>query len=135
MPMIVLDRTVVYVAPPSILGFSHSDLSRASNRAGRSPADSSRVGNVQDSGTAVVDDREDDGGPWIRVRIGIGPPAAVPSVARARADTLTPRERLRAEILRLSGAGCHDLLLFPRSGDLDQVALLAEALDREGEME
>jgi alkanesulfonate monooxygenase SsuD/methylene tetrahydromethanopterin reductase-like flavin-dependent oxidoreductase (luciferase family) len=53
----------------------------------------------------------------------------------ARADTLTTRERLRAEILRLSDAGCHDLLLFPCSGDLDQVALLAEALDQEGEME
>jgi alkanesulfonate monooxygenase SsuD/methylene tetrahydromethanopterin reductase-like flavin-dependent oxidoreductase (luciferase family) len=55
--------------------------------------------------------------------------------AHARADTLTTRERLRAEILRLSDAGCHDLLLFPCSGDLDQVALLAEALDHEGEME
>jgi hypothetical protein len=42
---------------------------------------------------------------------------------------------LRAEIVRLSDAGCHDLLLFPCSGDLDQVALLAEALDQEGDME
>jgi alkanesulfonate monooxygenase SsuD/methylene tetrahydromethanopterin reductase-like flavin-dependent oxidoreductase (luciferase family) len=50
----------------------------------------------------------------------------------ARADTLTTPGRLRAEILRLSEAGCDDLLLFPCSGDLDQVALLAEALDQEG---
>jgi hypothetical protein len=35
----------------------------------------------------------------------------------------------------LSDTGCDDLLLFPCSGDLDQVALLAEALDQEGEME
>jgi alkanesulfonate monooxygenase SsuD/methylene tetrahydromethanopterin reductase-like flavin-dependent oxidoreductase (luciferase family) len=53
--------------------------------------------------------------------------------AHARADTLTTRERLGAEIRRLSEAGCDDLLLFPCSGDLDQVALLAEALDQEGE--
>jgi hypothetical protein len=52
--------------------------------------------------------------------------------AYARADTLTTRERLRVEIRRLSETGCDDLLLFPCSGDLDQVALLAEALDQEG---
>jgi alkanesulfonate monooxygenase SsuD/methylene tetrahydromethanopterin reductase-like flavin-dependent oxidoreductase (luciferase family) len=50
--------------------------------------------------------------------------------AHARADTLITRERLHSEIHRLSEAGCDDLLLFPCSGDLDQVALLAEALGR-----
>jgi alkanesulfonate monooxygenase SsuD/methylene tetrahydromethanopterin reductase-like flavin-dependent oxidoreductase (luciferase family) len=47
--------------------------------------------------------------------------------APARADTLTTRDHLRTEIRRLSDAGCDDLLLFPCSGDLEQVALLAEA--------
>lgn len=52
----------------------------------------------------------------------------------ARADTLTTRERLRTEILRVSEAGCDDLLLFPCAGGLEQVGLLAEALDQEGEI-
>jgi alkanesulfonate monooxygenase SsuD/methylene tetrahydromethanopterin reductase-like flavin-dependent oxidoreductase (luciferase family) len=47
----------------------------------------------------------------------------------ARADTLTTRERLHAELARLSEAGCDDALLFPCSGDIGQVAALAEALD------
>jgi alkanesulfonate monooxygenase SsuD/methylene tetrahydromethanopterin reductase-like flavin-dependent oxidoreductase (luciferase family) len=47
--------------------------------------------------------------------------------APARADTLTTRDHLRTEIRRLSDAGCDDLLLFPCSGDLEQVALVAEA--------
>jgi alkanesulfonate monooxygenase SsuD/methylene tetrahydromethanopterin reductase-like flavin-dependent oxidoreductase (luciferase family) len=51
--------------------------------------------------------------------------------AHARADTLTTREQLRGEIERLSSAGCDDLLLFPCSGDLDQVSLLGEALEGE----
>jgi alkanesulfonate monooxygenase SsuD/methylene tetrahydromethanopterin reductase-like flavin-dependent oxidoreductase (luciferase family) len=49
--------------------------------------------------------------------------------AAARADTLTSRQRLREELPRLAEAGCTDLVLFPCSGALDQVALLAEALD------
>lgn len=55
--------------------------------------------------------------------------------AHARADTLTTRGRLREEIQRLSSAECDDLLLFPCTGELDQGALLAEALDQQGEME
>ena len=35
----------------------------------------------------------------------------------------------------IRGAGCDDLLLFPCTGELDQVALLAEALDQQGEMD
>jgi alkanesulfonate monooxygenase SsuD/methylene tetrahydromethanopterin reductase-like flavin-dependent oxidoreductase (luciferase family) len=46
----------------------------------------------------------------------------------ARADTLTTVERIQAELGRLSKAGCDDLLLFPCSGDLEQVSLLAEAV-------
>jgi alkanesulfonate monooxygenase SsuD/methylene tetrahydromethanopterin reductase-like flavin-dependent oxidoreductase (luciferase family) len=46
----------------------------------------------------------------------------------ARADTLTTGERIQAELGRLSEAGCDDLLLFPCSGDLEQVSLLAEAV-------
>jgi alkanesulfonate monooxygenase SsuD/methylene tetrahydromethanopterin reductase-like flavin-dependent oxidoreductase (luciferase family) len=46
----------------------------------------------------------------------------------ARADALTTSEELRRELLRLTEAGCDDLLLFPCSGDLDQVGLLAEIL-------
>jgi alkanesulfonate monooxygenase SsuD/methylene tetrahydromethanopterin reductase-like flavin-dependent oxidoreductase (luciferase family) len=51
--------------------------------------------------------------------------------ANARADTLTTGERLRAEASRLSEAGCDDLLLFPCAGGLEQVTLLAEALERD----
>jgi alkanesulfonate monooxygenase SsuD/methylene tetrahydromethanopterin reductase-like flavin-dependent oxidoreductase (luciferase family) len=51
--------------------------------------------------------------------------------AHARADTLTTREQLHAEIERLSSARCDDLVLFPCSGDLDQVSLLREALEGE----
>jgi alkanesulfonate monooxygenase SsuD/methylene tetrahydromethanopterin reductase-like flavin-dependent oxidoreductase (luciferase family) len=46
----------------------------------------------------------------------------------ARADTLTSPERLNAEISRVAEAGCDDLLLFPCAGDLEQVAMLAQAL-------
>jgi alkanesulfonate monooxygenase SsuD/methylene tetrahydromethanopterin reductase-like flavin-dependent oxidoreductase (luciferase family) len=46
----------------------------------------------------------------------------------ARADTLTTVERIRAELRRVSEAGCADVLLFPCSGDLEQVSLLARAL-------
>jgi hypothetical protein len=50
----------------------------------------------------------------------------------AGADPHENRDRAAVEIRRRSDAGCDDLLLFPCSGDLDQVALLAEALDQEG---
>jgi alkanesulfonate monooxygenase SsuD/methylene tetrahydromethanopterin reductase-like flavin-dependent oxidoreductase (luciferase family) len=46
----------------------------------------------------------------------------------ARADTLTSAARIHAELRRLSEAGCDDVLLFPCSGELEQVSLLAEAL-------
>jgi alkanesulfonate monooxygenase SsuD/methylene tetrahydromethanopterin reductase-like flavin-dependent oxidoreductase (luciferase family) len=46
----------------------------------------------------------------------------------ARADTLTSAEQIHAELRRLSEAGCTDVLLFPCSGDLEQVSLLARAL-------
>jgi alkanesulfonate monooxygenase SsuD/methylene tetrahydromethanopterin reductase-like flavin-dependent oxidoreductase (luciferase family) len=49
--------------------------------------------------------------------------------AAARADTLTSPERLRGELPRLADAGCTDLVLFPCAGGLEQVGLLAEALD------
>ncbi len=48
--------------------------------------------------------------------------------ATARADTLTSPERLHEEISRVAEAGCDDLLLFPCAGDLEQVAMLAQAL-------
>jgi alkanesulfonate monooxygenase SsuD/methylene tetrahydromethanopterin reductase-like flavin-dependent oxidoreductase (luciferase family) len=46
----------------------------------------------------------------------------------ARGDTLTGPEEIRAELRRLSKAGCDDVLLFPCSGDLEQVSLLARAM-------
>lgn len=46
-----------------------------------------------------------------------------------RTDSLTSRERLGEELARLAETGCDDLVLFPCSGDLNQVHLLAEALD------
>jgi alkanesulfonate monooxygenase SsuD/methylene tetrahydromethanopterin reductase-like flavin-dependent oxidoreductase (luciferase family) len=46
----------------------------------------------------------------------------------ALADTLTNAEQVQAELQRLSEAGCDDVLLFPCSGDVEQVSLLAEAL-------
>jgi alkanesulfonate monooxygenase SsuD/methylene tetrahydromethanopterin reductase-like flavin-dependent oxidoreductase (luciferase family) len=46
----------------------------------------------------------------------------------ARADTLTNIEQIHAELRRLDEAGCADVLLFPCSGDLEQVSLLAQAL-------
>lgn len=51
--------------------------------------------------------------------------------APALADTLTTHEHLDVEISRLSEAGCDDLLLFPCSGELKQVDLLAQALNEE----
>jgi alkanesulfonate monooxygenase SsuD/methylene tetrahydromethanopterin reductase-like flavin-dependent oxidoreductase (luciferase family) len=46
----------------------------------------------------------------------------------ARADTLTTLEQIDAELWRLSEAGCDDVVLFPCSGDLEQVSLLAQAV-------
>jgi alkanesulfonate monooxygenase SsuD/methylene tetrahydromethanopterin reductase-like flavin-dependent oxidoreductase (luciferase family) len=52
----------------------------------------------------------------------------------ARADTLTDAEQIQAELRRLSEAGCADVLLYPCSGDLEQVALLARALRATGDL-
>jgi alkanesulfonate monooxygenase SsuD/methylene tetrahydromethanopterin reductase-like flavin-dependent oxidoreductase (luciferase family) len=49
--------------------------------------------------------------------------------ADARADTLITQADLRVETQRLAEAGCDDLLLFPCAAGLDQVDMLAEALD------
>jgi alkanesulfonate monooxygenase SsuD/methylene tetrahydromethanopterin reductase-like flavin-dependent oxidoreductase (luciferase family) len=48
----------------------------------------------------------------------------------ARADTLTDRGQIAAELDRLENAGCDDVVLFPCSGGLEQVNLLADALNR-----
>ncbi len=47
----------------------------------------------------------------------------------ARTDTLTSPGHVRAELDRLAGAGVTDLVLYPSSADLDQVRLLAGAVD------
>jgi alkanesulfonate monooxygenase SsuD/methylene tetrahydromethanopterin reductase-like flavin-dependent oxidoreductase (luciferase family) len=44
----------------------------------------------------------------------------------ARADALTTAEQIHDELERLSQAGCDDVVLFPCSGDLDEISLLAE---------
>ena len=49
----------------------------------------------------------------------------------ARADTLTDAEQVREELRRLSEAGCDDVLLFPCSGGLEQIGLLAHAAREE----
>jgi len=48
--------------------------------------------------------------------------------AVARADTLTDAEEIQAELRRLEDAGCDDVVLYPCSGDLEQVVLLADAV-------
>jgi alkanesulfonate monooxygenase SsuD/methylene tetrahydromethanopterin reductase-like flavin-dependent oxidoreductase (luciferase family) len=52
--------------------------------------------------------------------------------AAARADTLTTTERLHDELAALRTAGATDVVLYPASGGLDQVGLLAEALREAG---
>jgi alkanesulfonate monooxygenase SsuD/methylene tetrahydromethanopterin reductase-like flavin-dependent oxidoreductase (luciferase family) len=52
--------------------------------------------------------------------------------AIARADTVTTTERLRAELVALQAAGTTDVVLYPASGGLEQVGLLAEALHEGG---
>jgi alkanesulfonate monooxygenase SsuD/methylene tetrahydromethanopterin reductase-like flavin-dependent oxidoreductase (luciferase family) len=47
----------------------------------------------------------------------------------ARADTLTDADQIRAELERLQAAGVTDLVLFPCSGDLEQVELLKDVVD------
>jgi hypothetical protein len=54
------------------------------------------------------------------------------SLAIARADTLTDADQIAAELRRLADAGCDDVLLFPCSGGLEQVSLLADALSPTG---
>jgi hypothetical protein len=48
----------------------------------------------------------------------------------ARAGTLTDDEQILAELRVLSEAGCDDVLLFPCSGELEQVELLGKAITR-----
>ena len=48
--------------------------------------------------------------------------------APARADTLTSEEAVIGDLRRLRDAGCHDVVLYPCSGDLDQLDRLATAL-------
>ena len=50
------------------------------------------------------------------------------AVPVARADTLTSPGRIREEIDRLRAAGVTDLVLYPSTGDLDQLRLLAEVV-------
>jgi alkanesulfonate monooxygenase SsuD/methylene tetrahydromethanopterin reductase-like flavin-dependent oxidoreductase (luciferase family) len=50
----------------------------------------------------------------------------------ARADTVTDAGELRAELERLAAVGADDVVLFPCSGELDQVELLADALAEAG---
>jgi alkanesulfonate monooxygenase SsuD/methylene tetrahydromethanopterin reductase-like flavin-dependent oxidoreductase (luciferase family) len=50
----------------------------------------------------------------------------------ARADTLTTTEHLRAELAALKAAGTTDVVLYPVSGKLEQVGLLADALKEAG---
>lgn len=50
----------------------------------------------------------------------------------ARPDALTTPEQLRAALPQLAEAGCDDVALLPCSSALDQVELLAEALDDAG---
>jgi alkanesulfonate monooxygenase SsuD/methylene tetrahydromethanopterin reductase-like flavin-dependent oxidoreductase (luciferase family) len=47
----------------------------------------------------------------------------------AKADTVTTVDGLADELGRLAAAGCDDLLLFPCSGEIEQLNLLARALD------
>jgi alkanesulfonate monooxygenase SsuD/methylene tetrahydromethanopterin reductase-like flavin-dependent oxidoreductase (luciferase family) len=46
----------------------------------------------------------------------------------ARADTATDTDKIHAQLRQLSEAGCTEVVLFPCSGGLEQVSLLAEAL-------
>jgi hypothetical protein len=50
----------------------------------------------------------------------------------ARADTLTTLGHLHAELRALRAAGATDANLYPTSGGLEQVGLLAEALRNTG---
>jgi len=50
----------------------------------------------------------------------------------ARADTSTDEEQLRAQLQLLAAAGCDDVVLFPCSGQLEQVDRLARALLPDG---
>lgn len=50
----------------------------------------------------------------------------------ARPDTLTTAEHLRVELEALQAAGTTDVVLYPASGGLEQIDLLAEALQEAG---
>jgi alkanesulfonate monooxygenase SsuD/methylene tetrahydromethanopterin reductase-like flavin-dependent oxidoreductase (luciferase family) len=47
----------------------------------------------------------------------------------ARPDTSTSADQLRDELRRLMEVGCDEVILFPCSGEVDQVGLLASALE------
>nr|WP_277611475.1 LLM class flavin-dependent oxidoreductase [Streptomyces scabichelini] len=55
-----------------------------------------------------------------------------PYYESVRVDCLDSDERLREELIALSRAGVDDLVLYPADSSLDQVRLLAEALERSG---
>jgi len=48
--------------------------------------------------------------------------------APARSDTLTSAGGVRAELARLAGAGCTDVILYPCSGHPDQIERLSRAV-------
>jgi alkanesulfonate monooxygenase SsuD/methylene tetrahydromethanopterin reductase-like flavin-dependent oxidoreductase (luciferase family) len=50
----------------------------------------------------------------------------------ARADTLTSPEQVARELERLAEVGVTDLVLYPSSAEMDQIQLLAEAIQRAG---
>ena len=50
----------------------------------------------------------------------------------ARADTLTDAQQIAAELHRLAAADCHEVVLYPCSGDLKQVHLLARIIRDNG---
>lgn len=51
---------------------------------------------------------------------------------QVRPDVISDGDHLREEIGRLAEAGADDLVLFPCSGALEQIGLLADALDETG---
>jgi hypothetical protein len=69
-------------------------------------------------------------------KIGLGPHADAylehyygsDYFAPARSDTLTSAGEVRAELARLAGAGCTDVVLYPCSGDPDEIERLSQAL-------
>lgn len=52
--------------------------------------------------------------------------------AAVRADTLTTVDHLQSELQALQAAGATDVILYPTTGGLDQIGLLAEELQKTG---